>query len=68
MDLEYENGLLSIDRNQYSGTVDYEVEFEYNNMADAERILSDFLGKYGIPVVFSKLTKVHRAMAALENL
>ena len=68
MDLEYENGLLSIDRNQYSGTVDYEVEFEYNNLADAERILSDFLGKYGIPVVFSKLTKVHRAMAALESL
>ncbi|MDY6392794.1 MAG: CYTH domain-containing protein [Bacilli bacterium] len=67
IDVEYEGGLLSIDRNSYSGKVDYEIEFEYNNMEDAEAILGDFLKKNDVPVVFSKMRKTARAMAALNE-
>ena len=65
IDVEYEGGLLSIDRNVYSGQTDYEVEFEYNNLAGAEKILSELLQANGIEAPFSKLTKTHRAMAAI---
>ena len=66
IDVDYEDGLLSIDRNSYSGKVDYEVEFEYNNMKGAETILKKLLDDNQIPVAFSKATKVHRALAALK--
>ena len=62
IDVDYEGGLLSIDRNHYSGHIDYEVEFEYNNMAGSEEILKKLLDDNGIPFVFNNATKVHRAM------
>ncbi len=65
VDIEYENGLLSLDKNTYSGITDYEIEFEYNNLQDAEVILKNFLESHHVPCVFSKATKVHRAMAAI---
>lgn len=65
IDVDYEGGLLSIDRNHYSGITDYEVEFEYNNMEGSEKILGDLLAKLSIPCFFSKATKTHRAMAAI---
>ena len=65
IDVEYEGGLLSIDRNSYSGHVDYEVEFEYNNLEGAEKILSKLLKENDIPVNYSKVSKTHRAMAAI---
>lgn len=67
VDIEYEGGLLSIDRNSYSGKVDYEVEFEYNNMEDAERILGDFLKANDVPCNFSSVRKTARAMAAISK-
>jgi uncharacterized protein YjbK len=65
IDVDYEGGLLSIDRNHYSGQIDYEVEFEYNNMQGSEEILQKLLSDKGIPCVFNKATKVRRAMAAI---
>lgn len=65
IDVEYEGGLLSIDRNEYSGKVDYEIEFEYNNLGDAKRILGKLLEDNGIEVHFNDATKVHRAMEAI---
>ena len=65
IDVPYESGLLSLDRNTYSGKVDYEVEFEYNNMADAERILGELLEKAGIKFEWNKESKIHRAMKAI---
>ena len=66
IDVEYEGGLLSIDRNSYSGQVDYEIEFEYNNIDDAEKILEKLLASKGIKVAaFSKKSKTQRAMAAI---
>lgn len=65
IDVNYEGGLLSIDRNEYSGKIDYEIEFEYNNLDGAKKILKALLDQYGIPCTFSEATKVHRAMAAI---
>lgn len=66
IDVDYQGGLLSIDRNTYSGITDYEVELEYNNLAGAEKILETLLTENGIPCKFTNATKVHRAMAALD--
>ena len=65
IDIQYEGGLLSLDRSTYSGQTDYEVEFEFNNMNDAERILKNLLDELEIPCQFSRVSKIHRAMAAI---
>lgn len=63
IEVEYEGGVLCIDRNSYNGIIDYEVEFEYNNMEGAKKILSDFLTANGIEFEFSKFRKAARALA-----
>ena len=65
VDVEYEKGLLSIDRNAYSGKVDYEIEFEFNNLEGAKKILGNLLESNGIAVSFSNLSKTRRAMSAI---
>jgi len=65
IDVEVNDGLLSIDKNVYSGKTDYEVEFEYNNMEGAKHILKSLLAQNGVAAPFTKATKVHRAMAAI---
>lgn len=67
IDVPYEGGKLSIDENHYSGKVDYEIELEYNNEADAERLLQELLEKNGIPFLLNKKTKVSRALDAVEK-
>ena len=67
VDVDYEGGLLSFDRNSYSGKIDYEVEFEYNNMEGAEAILGELLNKNGVPCEFSSQRKAARAMAAISK-
>ena len=66
IDVEYKGGLLSIDRNCYSGKTDYEVEFEYNNLGGAKKVLSDLFEENGIAYTFTKASKTRRAMEALE--
>ena len=65
IDVEYQGGLLSLDRNTYSGKTDYEIELEYNSMVGAQKIMKDLFHSLGIECVFSEATKVHRAMAAI---
>ncbi len=65
IDVEYKGGLLSIDRNTYSGETDYEVELEYNNMDGAKAILGKLFEEMDIHAPFTDVTKVHRAMAAI---
>lgn len=67
VDVNYKDGLLSIDRNFYSGKTDYEIEFEYNSMDAAERILGDLLREHDIPFHINKTPKVRRALKALEE-
>jgi len=67
IDVPYEGGKLSIDENHYSGQVDYEIELEYNNEPEAERLLQELLEKNGIPFLLNKKTKVSRAFDALAK-
>ncbi|MCH3908972.1 MAG: CYTH domain-containing protein [Bacilli bacterium] len=66
IDVPYEGGKLSLDENHYSDIVDYEIELEYNNEPDAERLLKDLLEKNGIVFVLNKKTKVSRALDAVK--
>ena len=65
IDVPYREGKLSIDENNYSGKKDYEIEFEYNNEIDAEKILRELFAKYDIPFTLNKKTKIARAFDAL---
>ena len=65
MDVEFDGGKISIDKNTYSGKVDYEVEFEYNNIAAAEEKLYAFLDECKIAYTPTHLSKVQRAMKAI---
>ncbi len=67
IDVPYENGKLSIDKNTYSGHTDYEIELEHNNEGDAEKYLQQFLNENGIEFVLNKKSKTVRAMEALSS-
>ena len=64
IDVPYENGKLSIDKNTYSGMNDYEIELEHNNEGDAEKYLEQLLKENAIPYALNKKSKVARAMEA----
>jgi uncharacterized protein YjbK len=64
IDVPYEGGKLSIDDNHYSNKNDFEVELEYNNEADAQRLLEELFKEEKIPFALNKKTKVSRAMEA----
>lgn len=65
IDVSYEGGLLSLDKNEYSSQTDYEIEFEYNNLEGAQKLLKELLQKEGIPCELSTSTKGGRAMRAI---
>ena len=67
IDVPYFEGKLSIDENNYSGKKDYEIELEYNNEAEAEKLLRELFDKYDIPFEVNKKTKVARAFEALNS-
>ena len=64
LDIEYEGGKISVDKNTYSGNTDYEVEFEYNNLAGAEKILFAFLDENKIAYTPTDISKHQRALKA----
>ncbi len=66
IDVPYENGKLSIDKNSYSGIEDYEVELEHNNEEDAEKYLQKFLEDNHVAFSLNKKSKTARAMEALK--
>ncbi len=67
IDVPYMGGKLSIDKNAYSGRMDYEVELEANNMNEAETNLKKLLDEKGIPFVLNKKPKIARALATYEE-
>lgn len=67
VDVPYLSGKLSIDKNDYSGKTDYEVELEFNNLRDAESNLKELLEKNGIAYVPNKKTKVARALDEIKG-
>jgi uncharacterized protein YjbK len=64
IDVDYQGGKLSLDENHYSDKTDYEIELEYNNMADAIKIMQDLFALEKIPFELNKATKVSRALRA----
>lgn len=66
IDVPYENGKLSIDKNVYSDQVDYEVELEHNNEGDAEKYLEQFLKENDVNFTLNKKSKTVRAMEAFN--
>ena len=67
IDVPYKGGLLSLDRNSYNGVIDFEIEFEYNNMAEAEATLLELLKENNVKAPLSSASKFHRAMASLKK-
>ncbi len=67
IDVPYENGKLSIDKNTYSGCEDYEIELEHNNEGDAEKYLQQFLESNNVPFTLNKKSKTVRALEALKK-
>lgn len=68
IEMNVEDGLLSLDRNTYSNTTDYEIEVEASSMDRAEEICRKVLGEVGITdFKFNTLSKQNRAMNALNK-
>lgn len=66
IDIDYLDGLLSLDKNEYSNKVDYEIEYEYNSKIGAVSILKSLFSKLKITYKENKLSKVVRAFNALK--
>lgn len=67
VDIDFESGVFSIDKNSYSGKVDYELEKESNNLKDAEEFLANICKEVGILYNINKISKQARAFSALKK-
>ena len=65
IDIQEEDYLISIDKNEYLGRVDYEVECESSSMEKAEKYLKEFLNKKNIPFKRNTNSKLKRVKNAL---
>ncbi len=63
-DIKVSNGLLSIDKNKFSGITDFEVECESDSMEHAKEILFTFLEKEKVPYIENHKSKLYRARQA----
>lgn len=61
-DIPYLGGKLSLDKNEYNGLTDYEIELEFNNEADAEKLLKELFDEEGIHFEINKRPKSIRAL------
>lgn len=65
IDVAYDSGLFSMDKNEYQGKVDYELEKESNNLKGAEEFLIDICNKAKIDYKINSKTKQARAFDRL---
>ena len=65
IDIAFETGIFSIDKNEYQGKVDYELEKESNNLKGAEEFLIDICNKAKIDYKINSKTKQARAFDRL---
>ena len=65
MDTPYQNSLISIDKCEYLGFIDYEIECESTSMDEATKTLKSFLKKENIPFVRNTITKLKRVKSKL---
>lgn len=67
VDIDFESGVFSIDKNTYSGKIDYELEKEGNNLKEAEEFLQKICEEVNIPYSINKISKQARAFSALKK-
>lgn len=65
-DLEYKNGLISIDKSIYNNITEYEIEIEDISEIEAEKHLKEFLSEFGIEYKKSPDTKLKRFLNSLD--
>ncbi len=66
IDIEYKDGLLSLDRNEYNKKKDFEIEYEYNSEVGAVKILKKLFQELKVPYKANKVSKVVRAFNSLK--
>lgn len=64
-DIPLENGLLSIDRNEYNHHVDYEIEFEVNDYEKGLKQFQQIIEPYGLIYKENCLSKIRRMKQTL---
>lgn len=68
IEINYEGGKLSLDKNTYSNQIDYELEFEHTSMDNAQNLIKQLLKECGIDEKpFNKISKHVRALNEMEN-
>lgn len=67
IDVDYDTGVFSIDKNDYAGHTDYELEKEGNNLKDAEEFLVNICEQAKIPYQINKVTKAARAFDKIKK-
>lgn len=67
IEIPYNEGLLSLDENTYSGIVDYEIEMEHTSIQNAQESLQEVCKLAKVPYVLNTNSKQARAMNALKK-
>ena len=70
LEIKFEDHLLVVDKNTYSGIIDYNLEVEANDdIVTANKILKDYINKYNLSLTNQKyLGKARRAVNAALNI
>ena len=66
LDVEFKSSLISIDKSEYNGITDYEIECEAESMELAKSNLDEFLDKYKIKSQSSTGSKLKRFLKTLN--
>lgn len=67
IEIQFDDYLLVIDKNKYSGIIDYDLEIESQNQSKAKEILSTYCDKYNLKYDPNYKTKSRRAFEALDR-
>ncbi len=67
IEITYKEGTLSLDRNSYSNTIDYELEMEHTSIQHAQDCLVEVCKMADVPCEFNLDSKQARAMKALKK-
>ena len=66
VNVPYKNGLLAIDKCEYLGEVDYELEYEATSYEQGKREFVEIVNEFGVKYKKSE-AKIKRAYAALRK-
>ena len=68
IEIDYKGGILCVDKNQYSGMVDYELEVEFTSIEGAKDLALSVLKECNIEnSTFNNISKQARALNALRK-